>query len=179
MKKKSRIMIITGEIQIGKTTLCLEVMKQAKLQGIDSAGLLSPAVFEGGKKVGIDALNVRTGEKRRLAELRGEESRELETRRWSFFPEAVDWGNKVLQDSIPCSLLIVDELGPIELEEQQGWVEGINAVDSREFQVCLVVIRPHLVNAALARWPEAEIWEAGPALSAPQKALDLLAEVGC
>jgi nucleoside-triphosphatase len=179
MKTKSRIRIITGDIQIGKTTLCLEVMRQAEQQGIDTAGVLSPAVFKKGRKVGIDVLNVRTGVKRRLAVLRGEESRKLETRRWSFIQEAVDWGNKVLQDSIPCSILIVDELGPIELEEQQGWVEGVKAVDSREFKACLLVIRPHLVDTAQARWPEAEIWEAGPALSAPQNARDLLMEIGC
>lgn len=178
MNKNSRIMIITGDIQIGKTTLCREVRQLAKQRGIDTAGLLSPAVFKGGRKVGIDVLNVQTGEKRRLAELRGEKSRELETRRWSFIQEAVDWGNKILQNSVPCSLLIVDELGPIELEEQQGWVQGVKAVDSREYQACLVVIRPHLVDTAQTRWPETEIWEAGSALSAPQKALDLLKKIG-
>lgn len=178
MDSISRVTIITGDIQIGKTTLCSEVIQQAKLQGIETAGVLSPAVFEGGKKIGIDVLNVRSGEKRRLAVLRGEESRGLETRRWSFIQEALDWGNQVFEDSVPCTLLIVDELGPIELEEEQGWVEGLKAIDSRQFQDCLVVVRPHLVDTALARWPEAEIWEAGPPLSAPQKARDLLSEIG-
>jgi nucleoside-triphosphatase THEP1 len=178
MESKARIIIITGDIQIGKTTLCREVMRQAKLQEIETAGLLSPAVFEEGKKVGIEALNVRSGKKRRLAVLRGEKSGGVETRRWSFIQEGLDWGNQVLRESVPCSLLIVDELGPIELQEEQGWVDGLKAIDSRKFQACLVVIRPHLVETARARWPEARIWEAGPPNSAPQKARDLLAEIG-
>jgi len=178
MESKSRIMIITGDIQIGKTTLCREVMEQAKRKGIDVAGLLSPAVFEEDKKIGIDALNVRSEKSRRLAELRGENSRGLETRRWSFLPEAVEWGNQVLQDSVPCDLLIIDELGPIELEKEQGWVEGLKAIDSRKFLACLVVIRPHLVETAQNRWSEVTIWEAGPPVTAPQKARDLLAEIG-
>jgi hypothetical protein len=48
--------------------------------------------------------------------------------------------------------LIIDELGPLEFERSEGWVEGFSALQSKEYKKALVVIRPSLVNAAKDRW---------------------------
>ncbi len=59
--------LLTGPRGCGKTTECLALFEQARAGGLDVAGLISPAVFEGEQKVGIAVLNLRTGHSRPLA----------------------------------------------------------------------------------------------------------------
>ncbi len=145
-------MIITGEIETGKTNLCLKVADLADQAGIKTMGLVSPAVFESGSKIAIDIQDLSTGEKRRLARLRDLEETDLGTKRWSFFSDAVRWGNQVLREVTPCDLLIIDELGPLEFDRSQGWVEAFDLLDRGEFQAVILVIRPVLVQQASRRW---------------------------
>jgi nucleoside-triphosphatase THEP1 len=146
------IILLTGDLLSGKTNFCLEIAQKAKDKRIDVAGIISPAVFTGSNKTAIDALDLRTWNRKRLAELRQGEKTDLETRRWSFDSAVVNWGNQVLMDAVPCDLLIIDELGPLEFTKSEGWIEGFSAIESREYQVAIVVIRPSLVSTAAGRW---------------------------
>lgn len=147
-----KIIILTGEIQSGKTSLCKEVSLKAKEAGVQLSGLISPAVFKKGEKTGIDVINLKNGEHRRLAVLRDGEQTGLETKRWSFINETLKWGNQILENAIPCELLMVDEFGPLEFDRGEGWVSGLKAVDSGEYLVALIVIRQSLIEKASARW---------------------------
>lgn len=164
--KPGEIIILTGKLQSGKTSLCLDLAQNAKEMGFNLAGVLSPGVFHQGEKTGIDVTNLKNWERRRLAVLRGKDQTGLETRRWSFYPEIVDWGNQVLKNAVPCDLLIVDELGPLEFERDEGWIAGLSAVDSGEYQIALVVIRPSLLKMANQRWKVSSVLD----LNDPQKA---------
>jgi len=141
-----QIIVITGDLESGKTSLCLDITRLAKESGIKVTGLVSPGVFEAGSKKAIDVQDILTGERRRLAVLREQVKTNLETKRWSFFSEAVSWGNNVLRAALPTELLIIDELGPLEFDRAQGWVNAIDAIDRGEFQITLLVIRPSLVQ---------------------------------
>ncbi len=155
--KTARIILLSGEIQTGKTNLSREVAQHYKEAGFKVAGLVSPAVFEGGEKTAIEVLNLISGERQLLAVLRKNHHTYLETKRWSFFPKVVAWGNQVLQNAVPCELLIVDELGPVEFIHGEGWLNGFCAIDSYQYQAALVVIRPSLIPQALERWTGARV----------------------
>lgn len=146
------IYILTGEIQSGKTSLCLALVKEARKMGIQLGGLISPGVFRSGEKIAIDLLDIKSDERKRLADGLGGRSTEVHTKRWSFQPDAVAWGNRILDKSVPCDLLLIDELGPLEFLRGEGWVKGFKAVDSDGYQAALLVIRPSLVEEALNRW---------------------------
>jgi len=153
----SEIALLTGEIQSGKTSLCLEVVAAAREAGIQLGGLVSPGVFQEREKIAIDVIDVRSGERRRLADGPGGRSTAISTRRWAFHPEAVAWGTQVLQEAVPCQLLVIDELGPLEFQRGEGWVSGFRAVASGDYTSALLVIRPSLLKEALNRWPAARI----------------------
>lgn len=148
----STISILTGEIQSGKTSLCLEIADIARDNGVTLGGVLSPGVFLDGVKVAIDALDLKTGEKVRLADSGDQGAGPLTTKRYVFHPLAVAWGNQVLENALPCDLLMVDELGPLEFRQGEGWVNGFSVVASGNFSAALLVIRPSLLEEALSRW---------------------------
>jgi len=150
--------IITGEIGTGKTRWCQQFLELARQAGWDVAGLISPAVFENGQKTAIDAVDVRSGERRRLATRRSvEDAALIHTREWLFETDTVGWGNAVFRRALPCDLLIVDEMGPLELLQGQGWVNALEAIATRAYRLAVVVVRPSLLSIAEQWQPQAVI----------------------
>ena len=150
--------IITGEIGAGKTRWCQQFLELARQAGWDAAGILSPGLFEDGRKVAIDAVDVRSGERRRLAtRRRAEDSTLIHTREWLFETETIRWGNTVFQQALPCDLLIVDEVGPLELLQGQGWVAALEVIASRAYRLAVVVVRPSLLPIVEKWQPQAVI----------------------
>ncbi len=88
----------------------------------------------------------------RLAELLRDQGSLISTQRWAFLLEAVEMGNQILMDAVPCDLLVIDELGPLEFDRGEGWVKGFESVSSGEYKAAIVVIRPSLLDKALMRW---------------------------
>jgi len=142
----SPLFILSGDREIGKTTFLKRLLQDFALRGRDIAGVVSPAVFQEQQKIGIDLLDPRTRVQKRLADLRSVEETASVTQHWNFLPESMDWGNQLLAAAVPCDLLIVDELGPLELKMGQGWQQGITAVSSGQYRLCLLVIRPSLLK---------------------------------
>lgn len=150
---RAALWLLSGPRQAGKTTLCRRLAEQARGRGWDVAGLLSPAILHAGIRTGIAVEDLRSGETRLLAEAGPAPALTLAQGRWRFDPAAVDWGNRVLANSLPCDLLIVDELGPLELERGLGWTAGLSVLRQNGYRRGLVVVRPELVVAARSLLP--------------------------
>ncbi len=149
--------IITGSIGSGKTTFCREMVQKARQSGWDAAGLLSLAEFKGGTKESIWAQNIRSGERRLLASAQQQTETDLRFGEWYFDPKTFDWGNNVLKSSIPCDLLVVDELGPVEFRLSTGWVSALDVIKTKEYRLAMVVIRPGLLELAEGIFQPAQI----------------------
>ena len=121
------------------------------------SGLLSPALVEEGVKTGILAQDLRTGEQRRLASVNHGQTAQLATTGWVFDPANMAWGQTVFQSACPTDLLMVDELGPLEMMRGQGWTAALQALDEGQFKLALVIIRPELLEKAQSRWQAARV----------------------
>ncbi|HEX7555673.1 MAG TPA: nucleoside-triphosphatase [Leptolinea sp.] len=154
---KRPITILTGTRGSGKTQTCQRWVDQARNAGWTAAGLLSPAVVEEGEKTGIDVINLATGERRRLADRVDRQSGYIVTDHWDFSPDALAWGNDVLGEILPCGLLVVDELGPLEFYRRQGWVKAFDTIQTGLYRLAVVVIRPELLDEARLLWPDSGI----------------------
>lgn len=151
--------LLSGNREIGKTSLLIKLKELAEQAGFNVKGVISPGVFVNGQKIGIDLLDLRSNQSVRLADLNQDGIHSaVVTEHWSFHPDGLLCGDEALANSVPCDLLIVDELGPLELERGQGWQNGVKAIDSQEYRAAVVVIRPELINAALAKWPDASVF---------------------
>jgi len=142
---QGQLAIVSGPRGSGKTMLCLRLIELARQRGLDCAGIMSPARFREGRKVGIDALDVRSGERRSLAEA-DQLPGDLRTAAFRFDTGAVKWGAAILDTACPCDVLMVDELGPLELERGQGWVNALAVLRSGQWKLAIVVVRPALVE---------------------------------
>ena len=146
------IYLLTGGIQSGKTSLCLELIELARQGGERLGGVISPAVFAEGRKIAIDLLDLKSGKRVRLADELDQGETEISTQRWAFKPDAVAWGNQILRETVPCDLLVIDELGPLEFNREEGWIKAFDVLESGDYRSALVVIRPTLLDDALERW---------------------------
>ena len=166
------INIITGGIGQGKTTLCHRLVASATQKGWAVKGVLSLPVFEDGRKIGIDLLDVSSGEKRRLAH-RDRPTSGPRTSGWHFLASALAWGDEILNRAVPCDLLVIDELGPLELLRNVGWQAGIDALNSGAYQIAVVVVRPSLLKEAFGIWPQAAVVK----IAAPEQAAKLVGDI--
>lgn len=150
-----RLWTLNGPRGVGKTTFCLLLAGHARMAGWDVAGLLSPAIIENGLKTGILAEDLRTGEQRPLASAVPHPPFDLQLGNWFFDCTSIDWGNHVLETCLPCDLLIVDELGPLELLRGAGWVSALTVLRQPAYQLGLIVVRPELQEIARVGLPVA------------------------
>ena len=155
MSWMNRVVLLTGERGVGKTHLCQQLVVQARKSGYSCAGVLSPAIISEGEKVGIDLVDAATGEKRLLAEA-DHAGGEVRWGKYRFVRATLEWGAEVLRGSTPCDLLVVDELGPLELKLGQGLVAALDVLDEGAFSLALVVVRLELVDSMRERLRPAE-----------------------
>ncbi len=151
------LFIVTGSQGAGKTSFCADIISEAQKAGWRTAGLLSRAVFDGSQRTAINAEDIATGQTRRLA-IRSE-GHPAAIGCWIFDEDTLSWGNTVLKNSLPCDLLVIDELGPLEFDQGLGWQEGFAALDAEQYAIAMVVVRPKLLGQALLRWSKAYIIE--------------------
>jgi nucleoside-triphosphatase THEP1 len=142
-----RIGVLVGPVRVGKTTVAQRVAGLVRARGLVCGGLLAPALFDGcGQKVGILGVDLRTGERHTLARV----DRELggpTVGPYSFDAGSLAWAIDVIKrDAGECDLLVVDEIGRLELEEGRGLAPVLPALRAREDGQSLVLIRDSLLD---------------------------------
>ena len=161
------IALVTGEIGCGKTTVCRRVIELLQAQGVAVGGILAPARLDGsGSKIGIDAVDVATGERQPLAKHVPDGGETIGT--YTFDPAALQWAiERLLSAAVPRStrtsrVLIVDEIGPLELVHQSGFVEILGPLANPDtVPRALVVVRRAWVDVLRARLGRPDVRQFG------------------
>jgi len=134
----------------GKTTVCRKAADLAASRGYSVGGILSaPRLGPAGER-GLDVEDIRHGVRRPLAETVGSVDGPV-IGPWRFHNSGLEWGDAVMARAVPCDLLVVDEIGPLELIYETGWTQALPALRSGGYRVGLVVVRPALVEPLLRR----------------------------
>ena len=136
--------IITGEIGVGKTTVCQKFIDLARSRGYQCAGVITYKRAEGD----IIIEDVKTGETREFASTQQIYSRP-HTTKYYFNPEAIDFGIRAIDKGSDSDINLIDELGILELDGQ-GFSQVPEQINKRQFKKCLVVIRKQLLQDFLS-----------------------------
>jgi nucleoside-triphosphatase THEP1 len=151
-----RIVLLTGERGVGKTHVCQQVVEQAVERGYRCAGVLSRPVLAGEEKVAIILVDVATNAEKTLA-VADDAPGGVRWGRYRFVPATLEWGSELLSVATPCELLILDELGPLELTLGQGFVAALQVLEEGAFALAMVVVRAELVDALREQLHHAEV----------------------
>ena len=145
-----RVIVLSGASGCGKSTVCQRIVTLAQRRGHTVRGVLTLSRLRAGRKVGLDVQDIATGAVQPLAEADCPADGPS-TGRFHFHAHGIAWGNQLLRGITACELLLIDELGPLELLHEQGWVAGLETLRSAVYQRAIVVVRPVLVARLAAR----------------------------
>ncbi len=139
------IALLSGEIGVGKTTICQRVLALARKRGYRCGGLLTPAIFSPeGNKIGIEALDLLSGRSWLLARTdRPMDGPQIGP--YHFEARALQRCLTVIdQAAQECDLLVIDEIGPLELEQNKGLTPALDILPHTPR--ALVVVRHALLD---------------------------------
>jgi nucleoside-triphosphatase THEP1 len=158
--------VLTGEVHIGKTTVCRAVVQLARQRGYCVCGILTPSILDDrGRRLGVAVMDLTSGEQRILARCRlavaepvpGLSGSGPRVGDYYFDAGALQWGQEVIVQAIAatCDLLVVDEIGRLELEQGTGFSQALDALAARTAQSIgghtLLVVRKPLLPAFRVR----------------------------
>jgi nucleoside-triphosphatase THEP1 len=143
---RAHIGLLTGPIAVGKTTVAERAVGLARRRGLSYGGLLAPAMqTRCGPKTGIWAVDLTTGDRRILARTDRTLGGPL-VGAYSFDQAALDWSLQVVERAIGnCDLLVVDEIGKLELWQGAGLAPVLPRLAAGEAARALVVVRASLL----------------------------------
>jgi len=139
------VIIVTGAIGIGKTTVCRKLIEIIRSRGITCGGILTYKAA--GQEIIIEDIN--SGEKEILAgvsDLYGGPR----TPRYYFNPKGIEFGIQAIDDGTSRAILVVDEIGYLELRGE-GFAQVLELINTGKVKVCILVIRSELLSAFLTR----------------------------
>ena len=150
--REARIGLLTGPVGVGKTTVTERVVGLARRQGLVCGGVLAPAMLNScGQKAGIWGVELGTGERRVLART----DRDLggpSIGPYSFEADALAWAAGAVERSIgACDLLVVDEIGKLELWRGIGLAPILPRLAAGEVERALILVRESLLSELQAR----------------------------
>jgi len=161
--KESNIFVLTGEKDSGKTTLVEELSRKLKNDGYVIGGILQLKVMRNRERLGYDLFDIRTQKRIPLCRIDAPD-KGITAGPFKFYPDAIQFGRDALSISVikECEIAIIDEVGPLELQDS-GWAESLsNILHSYQGKVFLV-IRESSLQDVLTQFSIAPsaIWESG------------------
>jgi nucleoside-triphosphatase THEP1 len=162
MQARGAYYVLTGERDSGKTLVCTELAAEGRARGLDVAGILT-ARSGRGLHAPRQVIDLRSGASR-LFGAPSQTGADPLTPGWEVDADVFVWATQVLSAAAPCDLLIVDEVGPLELLGGRGWELALDVLRKGDFGASLVVCRPSLLDkleAGLGSLP-ARLFEAEP-----------------
>jgi len=154
------MILLSGDPGTGKTTICQEVVSLCRDRAIPCAGILSlPLVDSDGVRTGILAQDIASGARQVLA--RTETSGAVRVGHYTFEPDTVNWAVSALRKALKseAQLLIIDEIGPLELWFGNGFAPVLPDIAAWERHLLIVVrdwLVPPLTRAIGATHPTCE-----------------------
>ena len=155
-----RLLFLTGHPGVGKTTVLLRVADALKAKEYDVRGMISHEVREQGIRVGFEITDFHTGQKGWLAHIRQPSGPQVSKYRVNLDDLKNIGVNSILNAIKNADVIVIDEIGPMELFSQAFKDAIIQAVESTKPLLGTIHFKAQnpIINAIKAR-SDVEIFE--------------------
>ncbi|HEB62227.1 MAG TPA: DUF2478 domain-containing protein [Bacteroidetes bacterium] len=155
---KNKLTIISGETRSGKTTYLKNLIQQLteKEPDLKIGGLIAHGIDENGERLGFELENILTGQRILLCDDNNQKG-DLKIGKFYFKQSGLEFGQQSLKDAIEkANLLIVDEIGPMELKGK-GWFNEIELAFQKDDLDMIWVVRKSLLDKVLKLWQHSNV----------------------
>ena len=111
----TRILLLTGNPGVGKTTVLTKTVDALKAEGYTVGGMISREVREGGTRVGFEILDINSGRCGWLAHVNQKSGPQVGRYRVNIEDLNGIGAQAILAAVENCDVIAVDEIGPMEL----------------------------------------------------------------
>lgn len=152
MTDQPRVIIITGEIRSGKTTLAQALVLWMRTQAMKVAGILAPGHWRSGQRWGFDLVDLADGRVTPLARRNPSPDKDALTG-FTFFPPGLAAGKAALavDHCRDADRIVVDEIGKLELAGS-GWAPYLGPLLAETAAGHIWVVRQSLVDPVCRAW---------------------------
>jgi nucleoside-triphosphatase THEP1 len=142
------VFVLSGPVHGGKTSLLERSLPRWASRGLPFGGFLSLAATDPNGAKSYDLLDLKRG--RRLPYLRREGAPHAERAGPFFFiPETLELALTIIREADACELLVVDEVGPLELRGGGLW-PALREVVAEPARRSLLVVREEILDDFVA-----------------------------
>jgi len=127
-----RLLFITGAPGVGKTTVLLRTVEALKNMGLRVGGMISREVREGGARVGFEIMDFETERRGWLAHVKQTEGPQVSKYRVNLRDLDAVGANSIRNAVEKAQIVIIDEIGPMELFSQAFKEAVVQAINSNK-----------------------------------------------
>ena len=138
------ILVLTGVVHSGKTTFLKNFLPSLEALQLPVCGYLSPLVMVEGRAAGYDLFDIRKGQAIPFLRTEGEAGWP-KVGPYFFLPAGLEAAETAIRSHRPGEILIVDEVGPMELSGR-GVRSALKEALSKPSVYCLLVVRKPLLT---------------------------------
>jgi nucleoside-triphosphatase THEP1 len=151
---RRRVLVLTGPVHSGKTTFLKGAAALWDLAGFSVGGFLNETRLAGGKVHGYDLFDLRDRASVPFLRTEGGPGRQR-VGGFSLVPGGLERAEGILARDIEADILVVDEVGPLELTGRGIWPALSAALSAGA--MCLCVVRTSVLEGFLAKIGEGKI----------------------
>lgn len=149
------IFVLTGPVHSGKTTVLRNVVQELRRQNYRIGGFFCESIRKNEEIVGYDLLDIKEGRSVPLIRREGEEDWQR-IGDYFFIPEGLAQAEKIILQEKDADILVVDEVGPLELSGEGFWPALKKVIFDPLFH-CLLVVRTKILGDFLSVLGECEV----------------------
>ena len=150
---QKRVLLLTGDPGVGKTTVLIKMVEALKAKGINVGGMISREAREGNVRVGFEIIDLTSNKHGWLAHINQRTGPQVGKYHINLEDLENIGATAIVEAVEKCDVIAIDEIGPMEFYSQRFKQAVKQALESRKVVLAVVhgKARDPLINEAKQR----------------------------
>lgn len=148
-----RVILLTGNPGVGKTTALMKTVNLLKEKGITIGGMISREARENGIRVGFEVLDLTSGRSGWLAHINHKSGPQISKYRVKLSDLEAIGATAIAEATETCDVVVIDEIGPMELFSEKFKEAVQKALESPKLVIAVIHLKAtdKLIKVAKSR----------------------------